>query len=33
LRLGGILRDRMFHNLFPAVINMHSTGYFNINRY
>src|SRR6266850_1994115 len=32
----GILRDRMFHNMFPeewqAVIDVHLTGHFNINR-
>ena len=32
----GILRDKMFHNMFPedwqAVINVHLTGHFNINR-
>ena len=32
----GILRDKMFHNMFPedwqAVIDVHLTGHFNINR-
>jgi NAD(P)-dependent dehydrogenase (short-subunit alcohol dehydrogenase family) len=32
----GILRDRMFHNMFPdewqAVIDVHLTGHFNVNR-
>jgi NAD(P)-dependent dehydrogenase (short-subunit alcohol dehydrogenase family) len=32
----GILRDKMFHNMFPedwqAVIDVHMTGHFNINR-
>src|SRR5260370_23002766 len=32
----GILRDRMFHNMFPedwqAVMDVHLTGHFNINR-
>ena len=32
----GILRDRMFHNMSPedwqAVIDVHLTGHFNINR-
>jgi len=32
----GILRDRMFHNMFPeewqAVLDVHLTGHFNINR-
>ncbi|MFZ3238735.1 MAG: SDR family NAD(P)-dependent oxidoreductase, partial [Stellaceae bacterium] len=32
----GILRDKMFHNMFPedwqAVIDVHLTGHFNVNR-
>src|SRR5207237_7092520 len=32
----GILRDKMFHNVFPedwqAVIDVHLTGHFNVNR-
>src|SRR5437660_9953843 len=32
----GILRDKMFHNMFPedwqAVIDVHLTGHFNLNR-
>src|SRR5438045_8543852 len=36
LNAAGILRDKMFHNMFPedwqAVIDVHLTGHFNVNR-